>query len=247
MRPSSRGLAMLVRLVCLAALLFLPRLSLAVDAWDAPPGGCPLENWSDVEAWRAWNSHTPPSNAMHWADEKTRYADNREVWRWYDRLYISMMDGKVLTLTDCPFGDDMSYYIYERYDVAGGFHVVHAWRYEDHSYALVVRSTGKIYTIPGLPVSSPDRSLFAYAACYPPDGTTDEGEAEIGIFSLVDNQPKMEAQMRMPCGASDCNLNWEGNAVVTATCEDPPGNGAKRSVMRFTREGDDWDAKTSKR
>jgi hypothetical protein len=238
---------MLLRLVCLVVLLFLPRLSLAVEAWDGPPGGCSLENWSDVEGWRDWNNHTPPINAAHWEKEKLRYVGNREVWRWYDRLYISIRGNQVLTLIDCPFGDDMSYYIYERYDAAGGFHVVHVWRYEDHSYALVVRNTGKIYTIPGLPISSPDRSRFAYAVCYPPDGTTDEGEAQVGIFDIKDDQPNMEARAQMPCSASDCTLKWEGNAVVSATCEDPQGNDAKRSVVRLTRRGDDWVAKTADR
>ncbi|MGE0575720.1 MAG: hypothetical protein AB7F22_09550 [Reyranella sp.] len=230
---------LLLRLLCLSVLAFLPRLSLANEPWD-PPSGCRLEKWSDVEAWREWNSHTPATNGDAWAQERRRIADNREVWRWYDRLYIAIMGDKVLTLADCPFGDDMHRYDYERYDAAGGFHVVHVWRYEDHFYALVMRDSGKIYTVSGLPVWSPERARFAYAVCIPPDGTTDEAVAEVAVMSVVDKQPQIETRASMPCFLDDCKLVWEDDGTVTSTCEERDGIDRKRSVLRLSRQRDGW-------
>ena len=226
----------MMRLLCLAALLMVPGLSSAMDAWDDIPGGCRLDSWSDVERWRDWNSQSPL--AADWAEEKARYANNREVWRWHDRLYLATAEGNVLTLADCSFGDDSHYYEYERFDEPGGFHVVHVWQYEAHSYALVMRNTGKIYSMPGLPVSSPKASRYAYAACSPPDGTTDTGEAEIGIVSIVDNRPEIEAKVVMPCGASDCKVGWDGEEALTAQCED--GAGGNTWMTRLLRKDRDW-------
>lgn len=226
----------MVRFLCLAVLLIVPRPSWAVEAWDDIPGGCQLDSWSDVERWRDWNSQSPM--AANWVQEKSRYADNREVWRWHDRLYLSIMDGKVMTLADCSFGDGSHYYEYERFDKPGGFHVVHVWQYEAHSYALVMRNTGKIYSVPGLPVSSPNVSRYAYAACSPPDGTTDTGEAEIGIMGIVDSRPEIEATAEMPCGASDCKVEWDGEEALRAECED--STRGTTWMTRFVRRDRRW-------
>lgn len=226
-------------LLCLAIVALVPRLVLADEPWD-PPSGCRLEKWSDVEAWREWNSHTPSADDGAWAEERQRFADNREVWRWYDRLYIAVMGDKVLTLTDCPFGDDMHRFEYARYDAAGGFHVVHVWRYEDHFYALVMRNTGKIYTVPGLPVWSPDRSRFAYAACSPPDGSSDDGQATVAVMSIADSQPQEETKAETTCFLDDCKVVWENDMRLSVTCEERDGNNPRRSVLRLTRQGDGW-------
>jgi len=234
---------MLLRLLCLGILLLVPRLCLAGEPSDEPPAGCRLESWNDVERWRDWNSQSP--RAANWVEEKSRYRSNREVWRWYDRLYLSVRDGKVLTLADCSFDDNTHYYEYLRYDEPGGFHVVHLWRYEAHDYLLVMRNTGKIYTVGGLPLWSPDGTRFAYAVCTPPDGTTDRGDAEIGIMRVVDDVPTMEAKAAMPCHAQDCKLEWEDDATVSATCEDSAASGGKPWLMRLTRSDFGWASKTS--
>lgn len=236
---------LVLRLLCLSALALLPRLAAADEPWE-PLSGCRLEKWSDVEAWREWNNHTPSADGGAWAEESQRFAGNPEVWRWYDRLYIAIEGDRVLTLTDCPFGDTMHRYDYERYDAAGPFHVVQVWRYEDHAVALVMRNTGKIYTISGLPVWSPDRSRFAYSVCIPPDGTTDDATAEVAVMSIVDNVPQTEARASMPCFIDDCKLVWEDDGTVTFTCEERDGPDPKRSVLRFARQGDGWVATPQK-
>jgi hypothetical protein len=225
---------MLVRMLSLAALVLAPTPLRAIEAWDDIPGSCRLDSWSDVERWRDWNSHSPM--AANWAEEKQRFANNPEVWRWHDRLYLSIMDGKVLTLADCSFGDNSHYYEYERFDERGGFHVVHFWQYEAHSYALVMRNTGMIYSLPGRPVTSPKGTRYAYAACFPPDGTTDKGEAEIGILSIVDGRPEVEANAQMPCDVGDCKIEWDGEEAVSAACEDS-GSGSVWTTRVLRKDG----------
>lgn len=234
---------MFFRLMCLFALVLAPALSHGMEAWEDIPGSCRLDSWNDVDKWRDWNSQSPM--AANWTEERPRFANNREVWRWHDRLYISVMDGKVLVLADCSFGDASHYYEYERFDEPGGFHVVHLWQYEAHSYALVRRDTGKICTVAGLPVRSPNGARYAYAACLPPDGTTDIGEAEIGIFGIADSRPEVLAKAEMPCGDSDCTIEWDGEESVRAVCQD---NGSSSTWMtQFLRTGNRWTTSTSKR
>lgn len=232
---------MLARLLCLVFLLSLPRLALAEEPWT-PPGACALRNWNDVEQWREWNSHTPPDNATRWAEEKPRYTNNRDVWRWLDRLYIAISGGRVLTLADCAFGDDLHFFLYERYDEAGDFHVVRTYFYEDHLYALVMRKTGKVYAIPGLPIWSPDRTRFAYGVCDQMNAKDD-----VAIVGIAGDRPRAEMKGHLPCDLGDCKLVWEGNTTLAATCESAQGQGSKRQVMRITRKGDGWTSTTSGR
>ncbi|MBI3195992.1 MAG: hypothetical protein HYZ40_00500 [Rhodospirillales bacterium] len=232
---------MIARLLCLVLLLLLPRIALAQESWK-PPGACALRNWNDVETWREWNSHTPPDNATRWAEEKSRYTNNRDVWRWLDRLYIAVAGGKVLTLSDCAFGDDLHFYLYERFDEAGSFHVVRVYFYEDHLYALVMRATGKVVAIPGLPIWSPDRTRFAYGVCDQMNAKDD-----VAIMRVTADGLSTETAGHMPCGLGDCKLIWEGNASLSATCQETAEQGSKRQVMRFTRRGDGWATTTSNR
>ena len=231
---------MLVRLLCFAVLL-LSGSARAQEPWT-PPGACRAETWNDVEQWREWNSHTPPDNATRWAEEKPRYTNDRDVWRVLDRLYIAIDGGRVLTLSDCAFGDDLHFYLYERWDQAGEFHVVRTYFYEDHLYALVMRKTGKIYTVPGRPIWSPDRTRFAYSVC-----DLLNGKEEMAVLSMSGDRPKEEAKVELPCLLGGCKLVWEGNTMVSATCEDPQGSGGKRQVVRLTRKGDGWASTTSGR
>lgn len=232
---------MLVRLLCLGVILLLPRLALAVDPWN-PPGACKAETWNDVEQWREWSSHTPPANARGWAEEKRRYVNNRDVWRVFDRLYIAISGGKVLTLSDCAFGDDMHFYLYERYDEAGEFHVVRTHFYEDNLYALVMRKTGRIYTIPGEPVWSPGRTRFAYAIC-----DLLNGREEMAVLSISDGQPKEEAKVELPCAEGECKLAWESADTVASTCTKVGESDGERKVARLSRRGGSWTATSSNR
>lgn len=232
---------MIVRLLCVALAALFAGPVLAQEPWT-PPGACKAATWSDVEKWREWNSHTPPDNATRWAEEKPRYADSRDVWRVLDRLHIAIDGGRVLTLSDCAYGDDLHFYIYERWDQAGGFHIVRTYFHEDHLYALVMRRTGRIYTGPGRPIWSPDRTRFAYSVC-----DLLNGKEEFAILGMADDRPKEEIKVPLPCTLGDCKLVWEGNTMVSATCEDPQGKSRNRQVVRLTRKGDGWISTTSGR
>jgi hypothetical protein len=233
---------MFARLLCLGVLLLLfPRLALAMDPWD-PPGACKAETWNDVEQWREWSSHTPLDNARHWAEEKPRYANSRDVWRVLDRLYIAISGGKVLTLSDCAFGDDLHFYLYERYDETGEFHIVRTYFYEDNVHALVMRKTGKVYALPGAPVWSPDRARFAYGVC-----SVLNDQDEIAIAHMSADGLKTETEARMPCGLGDCEIVWESADTVAATCPKAGEQGKEHKVMRLTRRGGSWTATTSDR
>ncbi|MDP1752257.1 MAG: hypothetical protein Q8L22_22630 [Reyranella sp.] len=232
---------MVARLLCIAVLLLLPRFALAEEPWT-PPGACKVRNWNDVETWREWNSHTPPDSAENWAKEAPRIVNNRDVWRWLDRLYIAVTGGKVLTLSDCAFGDDLHFYLYEKYEEAGGFHVVRVHFYEDHLYALVMRTTGKVFAIPGVPTWSPDRTRFAYGVCDQMNAKDD-----IAIMRVTADGLGVEIADHMPCGLGECEIAWENAATLRATCRETAAQGDKRKVMRLARRGDTWAATTSDR
>lgn len=229
---------MFTRLAFLLLLVVVPGLALADEAGKTPPA-CVPKNWSEVEAWREWSSHTPPANAENWVEEKTRYANDPDVWRHLDRLFLAVEDGKVVTLTDCPFTDDMYVYLYETYDAVGGFHVVRTIFYEDHVYALVMRKTGKIIDIPGLPKWSPDRKRFAYGVC-----DVLNAKEEFAILRPEGDGLEVEFEAAIPCGLGDCELAWESPVALTATCLKAGEVGKERKRVRYTRQGDTWVAAT---
>jgi hypothetical protein len=232
---------MLARLICLLALLIFPGVALAQESWT-PPTGCVAKDWAEVEAFRDWISHTRPNNDLEWAEERLRWLDRADVWRWLDRLYLAVDGGRTVSLVDCPFTDSLYRYLYEKYDETGGFHVVSVRLYEDLHYALVMKKTGKIFTIPGLPVWSPDRMRFAYGVC-----SLLNSQDEIVISRVSPEGLKMETEGHMPCGMGDCDLAWEGTDTLAATCPKAGEQGNEYKVMRLTRLGESWAATTSNR
>ncbi|MDQ2705400.1 MAG: hypothetical protein M3Y43_09555, partial [Pseudomonadota bacterium] len=199
---------MLARLFCLLVLLALSGVARAQEPWT-PAGPCVARNWNEIEAWRDWLTHARPDNDREWAEERSRWINNRDVWRWLDRLYIAIDGGEVLTLADCPFSEDMHRYLYEAYDETGGFHIVAVRLYEDMVYALVMRRSGRVFTVPGLPVWSPDRTRFASGAC-----SVLNDQDGIAISRVTPEGLKTEAEGRMPCGLGDCRITWENDDSV---------------------------------
>lgn len=238
---------MLARLICLLALpvlpvlLALPGIARAQEPWT-PPAGCVAKDWAEVETFREWISHTSPNNDHEWVEERPRWLDRRDVWRWLDRLYLAVDGGKVVTLVDCPFTDNLYRYLYEKYDETGGFHIVSVRLYEDLFYALVMKKPGNIFMIPALPVWSPDRTRFAYGVC---SVLNDQGD--IAISRVSPEGLKTETEDIMPCGLGDCDLAWESVDTVAATCTKAGEQGNERRVMRLTRRGESWTATTSSR
>lgn len=191
---------MLVRLVCLLALLIVPDAARAQEPWTWPDG-CVAKNWSEVEGFRNWINHTRRDNNLDWAEERSRWSGRGDVWRWLDRLYLAIDGGRVVSLVDCPFTDSLYLYRYEKYDEVGRFHIVGVRFYEDLLYALVMKKAGKIVAIPELPVWSPDRMRFASGVCSLPNS-----QDEIAISRVLPEGLKMEIEAHMPCGMGDCDL-----------------------------------------
>jgi len=231
---------MSIRWFCLFAIaLLLPGLALADDTGRLPPT-CVPKNWNEVETWRDWASHTPPANQKNWAEEKTRWVNNRDVWRNLDKLYIAVTGGKVVMLTDCPFGDEMYFYVYQHYDENGAFHLVRTVFYEDHLFTLVMRKTGKLIDIPGPPVWSPDKARFAYGAC-----DLLNGKDNLAILRPTEDGVKAEIETTIPCGLGECQLTWESASALTATCLKSGDQGNERRRVRYARQGDKWVATTT--
>ncbi|MGH8431601.1 MAG: hypothetical protein ACREUF_14490, partial [Solimonas sp.] len=197
-------------------------------------------NWNEVETWRDWISHTRPDTTANWAEEAPRIAKERGVWRWLDKLFIVVEGGKVTTLTDCPFSDEMYHYIYERYDEAGRFHVVRTNFYEDHVFTLVMTKTGRLIDIPGRPIWSPDKARFAYGVC-----DLLNGKDSLAILRPTGDGVTAELETTIPCGLGDCKLAWENVGALTATClkSGDEGNAPKR--VRYVRQGEKWVATTT--
>ena len=140
---------------------------MAVLRW---PGACPgaqsrrLLTLSEAgAAERATSSTTPPRNGRRKPSAsraigrtcRARPTVFGSRWRGVDSV----------ELTDCPYGDTAYTYLYERYDEAGRFYVVRTPAYEDFSYTLVMRKTGKQVTVYGTPVWAQDKSRFLTVAC----------------------------------------------------------------------------------
>jgi hypothetical protein len=227
---------MLARLISVVVLLLLPNLAMADETGKLPPT-CAPKNWNEIETWRDWNSHTPPRNSENWAEERSRWANERGVWRYLDRLFLVVEGGKVVTLTDCPFTDEMYFYLYENYDDNGGFYVVRTVFYEDHLFALVMRKTGKLIDIPGRPIWSPDKARFAYGVC-----DLLNGKDNLAILRPSGDRTgvKVEIEANIPCGLGDCELAWESASTLTATCLKSGEQGNERKRVRYVRQGEKW-------
>lgn len=230
-----KGWGAIGRLVLLLLLLGVSGQGLADERGEAPLPLCAPRNWNEVEAWRGWARSTLPANDKAWAEEAKRYANNGDVWRWHERLFIAWQGGNVVTLSDCPFDDTMYAFLYERFDEAGQFHVVRANYYEDFAYALVSRRTGRVHTIPGLPVWAPDNRRFAWSAC-----DLLNGKDDLAIMSPTGDGLRTEIATKIPCGLGGCRLSWEGPTVLAADCPRAVEKGNQRRVLRLTLDGVVW-------
>ena len=120
------------------------------------------------------------------------------------RLRLALEGVGSVELTDCPYGDTAYTYLYERYDEAGRFYVVRTPAYEDFSYTLVMRKTGKQVTVYGTPVWAQDKSRFLTVACslLPERGT-------LTVHVPEGDGLKVEGEIALPCGSESCSARWD--------------------------------------
>lgn len=214
---------MLVRLLCLVALL-LPFGALAQAMGE--------------EAKPCVQSGPPPSAeyerenlTKEWPLEAQRFrGDAPNVARQGDRLRLAIDGGKVVELQDCPYGDTSYQYLYERFDDPGRFYVIRTPAYEDFSYTLVMKRTGRLFTVHGAPVWASDKSRFLSVAC-----SLLPERAALSIYKPSDDGLAVEVEIALPCAMESCSARWDFQSWISVSCtpRDEPGKkGTEFVVLR---------------
>lgn len=165
-----------------------------------------------------------------WPQEAERFRRNREnVSREGDRLLLKLEKGDTVALADCPHGETAHVFLYEHYDEAGRFYVVRQPAFRDFSYMLVMRATGKQYTVYGTPIWTQDKARFLTVACswLPPRGAlTVHAPASGGIAT------ETEIPLRTCLDETEtCTARWDNPSWIAVTCT--RSDGASRKGSEF--------------
>lgn len=214
---------MLARLACLAALL-LPEVAFARTTGEEPktcvPNGAPPSQEYERE-----------NQTEEWPQEAQRFrGDVPNVARQGDRLRLAIDGGRTIELQDCPYGDTAYQYLYERFDDPGRFYVVRTPAYEDYSYTLAMKRTGRLFTVYGEPVWASDKSRFLTIACslLPERGT-------LSIHKPSDDGLVVEAEIALPCAMESCSARWDFQSWISIACtprDEPAKKGTEFVVIR---------------
>jgi hypothetical protein len=213
---------MIIRLLCLVAFL-LPGAALAQktgeEATPCVPNG-------------ALNpTYERENQTTEWPQEVRRLrADVPNVSREGDRLRLAVDGGAAVELQDCPYGDAGYQYLYERYDDPGRFYVVRTPGSDDFAYTLVMKRTGRLFAIYGVPVWASDKTKFLSVACslQPARGT-------LSIFAPSGDGLATEAEIELPCATESCSARWDFQSWISVACtprDDPFRKGKEFALMR---------------
>jgi hypothetical protein len=178
----------------------------------------------------------PPFGADHdgemrtkeWPQEAARIKRNeQDVSRHGDRLRLSIGGGgRSVELVDCPFGDTGYTYLYERYDEAGRFYVVRTPAWEDLTYTLVMRETGRLFAVHGTPVWASDKRYFLTIGCslLPERGV-------LAVWAPAGDGIAREAEIELPCATESCSARFDFQSWISVTCT--PRDGTTRKGKEF--------------
>lgn len=196
---------MLARLVCLVVLL-LPGIALAqnagVEAKACMPSGA-LDPGYERE-----------SREIEWPQEARRLrADVPNVSRHQDRLRLAIDGGAAVELQDCPYGDAGYQYLYERYDDPGRFYVVRTPGFDDFAWTLVLKGSGRLFTVHGAPVWATDKRRFLTVAC-----SLQPARGNLSIFAPSGDWLATEAEIELPCATESCSARWDFESWISITC-----------------------------
>ena len=175
--------------------------------------------------------------AEQWPQEAERFKGNRQnVSREANRLRLTLEKGDTVELADCPHGDTAHVHLYERYDEAGRFYVVRRPAFKDFSYTLVMRATGKQYTVYGTPVWSQDKSRFLTVACswVPPRGT-------LSIHAPASGGIATEAEIPLKTCLDEtetCSARWDNPSWIAVTCTRSDGSSRRGSEFVVLKGSD---------
>ena len=151
-------------------------------------------------------------------------ANEALVSRDRDRLRLTLDGGKSTELVDCPYGDEAWRYLYERYDQSGPFYVVRRATPDDLAYALVMRTTGRVFTTYGAPVWASEKTRFLTVAC-----SLEPARGNLTILAPAGDGLATEAEVPLPCDRESCSARWDHQAWISVTCS-PRGEGGKRGA-----------------
>ncbi|MGQ0582620.1 MAG: hypothetical protein ACT4O6_11840 [Reyranella sp.] len=217
---------MLARVVCLAALL-LPAAALAQATGEASkacvPNGAPPTQEYERE-----------NQTKEWPQEAQRFkGDVPSVARQGDRLRLAIDGGRTVELQDCPYGDTAYQYLYERFDDPGRFYVVRTPAYEDFSYTLVMKRTGRLFTVHGAPVWASDKSRFLSVACslLPERGA-------LTVYKPSDDGLAVETEIALPCAMESCSARWDFQYWISVSCTPRDETGKKGTEFVVLRGND---------
>lgn len=218
---------MLVRLLCLASLL-LPYGAFA-QAMGEEAKAC-VQNGLPPSA-----RYEHENLTKEWPQEAQRFrGDVPNVARQADRLRLAIDGGKVLELQDCPYGDTAYQYLYERFDDPGRFYVVRTPAYEDFSYTLVMKRTGRLFAVHGAPVWAQDKSRFLTVACslLPERGA-------LTVYAPAGDGLVTEAEIALPCAMESCSARWDFQSWISVSCtpRDEPGKKGTEFVVLRGNDG----------
>ncbi len=216
---------MLVRLLWLATLL-LPCPVLAQAVGEAPKTCVPKDALNPT--------YESESEKIEWPQEARRLrADVPNVSRHQDRLRLAIDGGTAIELQDCPYGDVGYQYLYERYDDPGRFYVVRTPGLDDFAWTLVMKRTGRLFTVHGAPVWASDKTRFLTVACslQPSRGT-------LSIFAPSGDGLTPEADIALPCATESCSARWDFESWISIACT-PRDDTAKKGQEFVLMRGND--------
>ena len=151
-------------------------------------------------------------------------ANEALVSRDRNRLRLTLDGGKSTELADCPYGDEAWHYLYERYDQPGPLYVVRKVTPDDLSYALVMRTTGRVFTTYGAPVWASEKTKFLTVAC-----SLEPARGSLTIQAPAGDGLATEADFPLPCDKESCSARWDHQAWISVTCT-PRGEGGKKGA-----------------
>ena len=211
-----------------------PLLAMVFSLLAMAAGAQPMGREADtcVAQGRAPMSDYEQANRTeHWPQEGQRLrADVPSVSRQGDRLRLAIDGGTAVELQDCPYGDVGYQYLYERYDDPGRFYVVRTPGMDDLSYTLVMKRTGRLFTVHGVPVWASDKTKFLTVACslQPARGT-------LTIFAPSGDGLAAEAEIELPCATESCSARWDFQSWISVACtprDDTSKKGKEFVLMR---------------